>query len=113
MYPCEPLSAAAFMNSPSRCFSISGVALTGEVENRLPGRTNIPATIAQSARIHADDFIRPPCVDILAATAKDFNRRERKETPRSSRRKSRASFCERASGKQFAVDGVKRVNDHS
>src|SRR5580698_4898141 len=60
MYPAEPFSAAAFMNSPSSCFRVSAVACGGaEAAGRAKARTITPATSAATTTVR-NNFMRPP-----------------------------------------------------
>src|ERR1700691_6118992 len=60
MYPTEPFSAAAFMNSPSSCFSVSAVVCGGaEAAGRTGARTIMPAKSAATTTVR-NNFMRPP-----------------------------------------------------
>src|SRR5712692_3332249 len=81
MYPCEPFSAAAFMNSASSCFSISALSFGGDAtEHRLEratiASTRVPKPTARSLLV----FIQPPETrTILTPAAKRANHREHRE----------------------------------
>src|SRR5580692_9255517 len=65
MYPCEPFSAAAFMNSASSCFKVSAVAFgDAETAGRVRGTAMIAAKHT-TARTGRKGFIEPPCARIL------------------------------------------------
>src|SRR5580692_7885336 len=67
MYPAEPFSAAAFMNSPSSCFRVSAAACGGaEAAGRAEARTTRAAKSTATTTVRKD-FMRPPwmAADIL------------------------------------------------
>src|SRR5207302_8955317 len=50
MYPCEPFSAAAFMNSASSCFRVSPVSFDGDAAERRLERATIASTSVTARR---------------------------------------------------------------
>src|SRR5256885_16793715 len=61
MYPCEPFSAAAFMNSASSCFSVSALSFAGDAAERRLETATIASTSA-TARTgrNLTVFMQPP-----------------------------------------------------
>src|SRR6266446_10577505 len=61
MYPCEPFSAAAFMNSASSCLSVSGLSFGGDATERTLERATIASTrVPKPTARNLLVFIQPP-----------------------------------------------------
>jgi hypothetical protein len=70
MYPEDPRSAAAFMNSPSNCRSVSAVALSDAFARGWIFGTITTATNSVNVRISGKIFTCPPnAANILRAAA--------------------------------------------